>query len=483
MTDALPTRPHQALIADNTGQIALCLSGGGFRATFFHLGVVRLLSKSQLLRQVTSVFAVSGGSILAAHMARRWHDYTANDVNKLNDATTELVNFGLWDLRGRITRRYCLGQSRIKNLERYYREKITDNYRLDTPRCGVRFHILATSLNTGRLCSFTFGGKRSQIVRIAEEDYRQNEFIPADSFPLAKAVAASSAFPPLFPPVLLSKSGFPDLEDREFRKVGPDYLTDGGVFDNPGVSQIDKLLDVERKEKFNLIIVSDASGVFDSKERTRYNLLLSRSLRTTDILMYRLATVESKLLRGNSEAYVVVFPIRKVVEPIDIEEPVESSDDTPSAEVPSKPLVFHRFEPQAPTVQRLCRMVRTDLDEFDAKIFAGLMNHGYEVAVDTMVHRGQGLKREISDRWRLSYRRLPNISDLDLEDALRDARRRRIRFWNWKDPIWLWLFCAILGIVVALVLAARLFPDMWLEVEQAVRELLTEAAPPGATQH
>jgi hypothetical protein len=237
------------------------------------------------------------------------------------------------------------------------------------------------------------------------------------------------------------------------------------------------------KEKFNLIIVSDASGVFDSKERTRYNLLLSRSLRTTDILMYRLATVESKLLRGNSEAYVVVFPIRKVVEPIDIEEPVESSDDTPSAEVPSKPLVFHRFEPQAPTVQRLCRMVRTDLDEFDAKIFAGLMNHGYEVAVDTMVHRGQGLKREISDRWRLSYRRLPNISDLDLEDALRDARRRRIRFWNWKDPIWLWLFCAILGIVVALVLAARLFPDMWLEVEQAVRELLTEAAPPGATQH
>src|SRR5260370_6541283 len=47
-------------------QIALCLSGGGFGATLFHLGVMRGLQRAGLLEHVETIAAVSGGSILAA---------------------------------------------------------------------------------------------------------------------------------------------------------------------------------------------------------------------------------------------------------------------------------------------------------------------------------------------------------------------------------------------------------------------------------
>jgi hypothetical protein len=49
--------------------LALCLSGGGFRAALFHLGAVRRLNELGSLATLDSVSSVSGGSILAAHLA------------------------------------------------------------------------------------------------------------------------------------------------------------------------------------------------------------------------------------------------------------------------------------------------------------------------------------------------------------------------------------------------------------------------------
>ena len=50
-------------------KIGLALSGGGWRATLYHLGVVRFLRDSDLLAQVSHITSVSGGSVLAAHLA------------------------------------------------------------------------------------------------------------------------------------------------------------------------------------------------------------------------------------------------------------------------------------------------------------------------------------------------------------------------------------------------------------------------------
>jgi len=48
-------------------RFGLALSGGGFRASFFHLGALRRLAELDLLRHVTDISTVSGGSIVAAH--------------------------------------------------------------------------------------------------------------------------------------------------------------------------------------------------------------------------------------------------------------------------------------------------------------------------------------------------------------------------------------------------------------------------------
>lgn len=50
-----------------TGKLGLALSGGGFRASLFHLGVLAYLAERDALRQVEVLSCVSGGSIIGAH--------------------------------------------------------------------------------------------------------------------------------------------------------------------------------------------------------------------------------------------------------------------------------------------------------------------------------------------------------------------------------------------------------------------------------
>src|SRR4051812_40045401 len=49
------------------GKIGLGLSGGGFRASLFHIGVLARLAEMDALRSVEVLSCVSGGSIIGAH--------------------------------------------------------------------------------------------------------------------------------------------------------------------------------------------------------------------------------------------------------------------------------------------------------------------------------------------------------------------------------------------------------------------------------
>ena len=52
----------------------LALSGGGFRATLFHLGSLWRLNELGWLKRLAEVTSVSGGSITAACLGFRWKD-------------------------------------------------------------------------------------------------------------------------------------------------------------------------------------------------------------------------------------------------------------------------------------------------------------------------------------------------------------------------------------------------------------------------
>lgn len=52
--------------------VALCLSGGGYRAMLFHIGVLRRLDEAGLLGRLDRISSVSGGSITAGVLGLAW---------------------------------------------------------------------------------------------------------------------------------------------------------------------------------------------------------------------------------------------------------------------------------------------------------------------------------------------------------------------------------------------------------------------------
>jgi len=93
--------------------IGLALSGGGFRATLFHLGVTRALAEAGLLSRVSHITSVSGGSVLAAHLVLNWRKYCGTSeetkLQEFEEAAEALLKFIEFDVRNRILRRLPWG--------------------------------------------------------------------------------------------------------------------------------------------------------------------------------------------------------------------------------------------------------------------------------------------------------------------------------------------------------------------------------------
>src|SRR5436305_6842521 len=227
-----------------TNKIGLALSGGGFRATLYHLGLVRFLRGAIVLPQVTHITSVSGGSILAAHLVLNWDRYNGSP-KEFDAAAAELLSFVRLDVRNRITRRFpltiplrwprrLLGRSNRKltrtGLLEYHYEKYLygDTSLFELPE-QPQLHLLATNLSEGCLCSFNRNGllmvrrRRGNTVRL--------EPIHVGLATVAMAVTASSAFPGFFPPLELTGADV-GASAGEF---GRQAYTDGGVFDNLGI--------------------------------------------------------------------------------------------------------------------------------------------------------------------------------------------------------------------------------------------------------
>jgi len=233
--------------------IGLCLSGGGLRATFFHLGLLRFLYEANLLSRVRRICSVSAGSIIAAHLVTYWGEYNGSP-EQFDRAASELLSFGRLDLRGRVLRRWSLSfvfplirlmprrfWDRTALLQRYYSAYLFKGRTLSSlegaseAASAPELHILATSMTTGDLYSFTKDG-------LWAERGQGPQLIRSGLLPLGIAVAASSAFPPLFPPVQISQEML-DATDAEM-PYGPELLTDGGIFDNLGVRHFMSLISV-----------------------------------------------------------------------------------------------------------------------------------------------------------------------------------------------------------------------------------------------
>src|SRR5262245_45241666 len=225
-------------------KIGLALSGGGFRASLYHLGLIRFLRDAGILPNITQITSVSGGSIIAAHLALHWGRYTGS-TNEFEAAAAELLAFIRLDVRNRITRRFpltlplrwprrLLGRSNRKltrtGLLEYHYEKYLygDTSLFQLPE-SPQLHILATNLSEGCLCSFHRNGLL-MVRRQPGQTFRIDR-VHMGLATVPMAVTASSAFPGFFPPLELTGADV-GASGGEF---GRQAYTDGGVFDNLGV--------------------------------------------------------------------------------------------------------------------------------------------------------------------------------------------------------------------------------------------------------
>src|SRR6476659_9937067 len=90
-----------------THRIGLALSGGGFRASLYHLGLVRFLRDAGILSQVAHITSVSGGSIFSAHLVLNWDRYNGSD-EEFEKVAAEFLSFVRLNVRSRILRRFPL---------------------------------------------------------------------------------------------------------------------------------------------------------------------------------------------------------------------------------------------------------------------------------------------------------------------------------------------------------------------------------------
>src|SRR5262245_26406383 len=141
--------------------------------------------------------------------------------------------------------------------------------------------LLATSLTNGYLCRFT----QSHFWYVKGDGNPQE--VPCGATPVAAGVAASSAFPPVFPPLTVSAQYFGQPNNVMDK---PHRLTDGGVYDNLGLEAAfhrahHRLGDASAPAEGDLVFVSDAEGPFDIEPASEHTW---RNIRSTYILMWRL---------------------------------------------------------------------------------------------------------------------------------------------------------------------------------------------------
>lgn len=422
--------------------IILCLSGGGFRATLFHLGVIRALRKAtingeRMLASVSDVYAVSGGSILAAHFLANYCDYIGED-NKFDEVEKQIIAFADRDVRNRIFRRwpfyFYMRNPRGHLLQAEYDrflsgKKINQCYRSDINNIP-NFHFLSTSFTDGSLCSFS----RNHFERVNTKDNKTEKTV-ADGFPLAFAVAASSAFPPMFPPILLKPADLGTTGDDIFNSSIE--LSDGGVYDNYGIDKFFIEQTSVPKEQC-LLIVSNAGASFATRPEQTYGGMLSRNIRANDIMMRRVG--ESTLNKISKMEGVDLFNIQ-------IRDTIEDKN-------------ISNID------QKLFRLIRTDLNRFNTKLAKLLINHGERITYSSLSRMNGVVISQVKDDFSKPE------ETKDITKVLAKAAERRTfpnLIFDFRDAIFLGLWWGIGGVVICL-LWASISAGINYKIEQVKRD-------------
>ncbi|WP_028573875.1 patatin-like phospholipase family protein [Desulfonatronovibrio hydrogenovorans] len=376
-------------------RIGLALSGGGFRAAIFHLGVIRRLEELGIMPRVRVVSAVSGGSIISAYylceMERRLrfekpenrssrstrvrifeeiaHDFfQALDNNLRTRALIFTPFYYPWLFIKTLILKPFRAGARSELIQREYDRWFYKNNSLDqlpsaeqqnSPdktrknSAGPRLHINTTSLLTGERVAFS----REPISNLNEMSRVNTNILP-----LSRVVGASSGVPGLFPPTMISG----------------DVLVDGGVADNQGIESL-----IEDPEDCNLLLVSDASGQMEPVHTIKEGAL-KVMLRVNSIFQFQIRNKLLDILVGWKRLPDLRTTDKEPHEFAFIHLHLNLKDCHVTDRIPSEFI---------PGIAR----IRTDLDQFSPVERESLMYHGYTLIDAQMKKYCNTLLPELKD--------------------------------------------------------------------------------------
>ena len=417
-----------ALTSVIRGKMGLALSGGGFRASLYHIGVLAKLAELDLLRSVEYLSCVSGGSIIGAYYYLEVRNLLQSKLDN------EITRQDYIDIVRRIERDFLAG------VQRNIRTRVLSEWRTSlkmifvpdysrTARAGELYEselysrvedggnqsprwlnelivipkgedvgfrpkdnnwrrshkvpiliLNATALNTGHNWQFTatWMGEPPGTIDTIDANYRLRRMYYEDApdgnkkVRLGHAVAASACVPGIFEPVSLNHLYEHEIPKYERNGKGSEVnpivrLVDGGVHDNQGVAA---LLD----QGCSVFLVSDASGQMNALDFPS-NKTLGVPLRANNILQARVRDAQYRELCSRHRSGLLkgfMFIHLKKDLQIDLVDWIDSQDPAERKTVP--PLAPYGVQRE---IQRRVAAIRTDLDSFsDAEAYA-LMCSGY----------------------------------------------------------------------------------------------------------
>jgi len=311
------------------GKVGLALSGGGFRASFYHLGVLARLAELDVLRHVDVLSCVSGGSIVGAcywlALRERMLQPAPLDRQSYIDIVRGLITrFSAavgGDLRGAVqpgklalVRKFIFQGAKGALDPEATADALEENfYRPFMPGKGplymhelpfepwdhnpkvvndqpfhparhnwLRAHkvpslvINATTVNTGHGWQFTptWMGESPWAVHEAADVVPRLQWARYGDrwrMRLGRAVAASACVPGVFEPLKL---------EAPYETPVDVHLVDGGVYDNQGTVAL-------LASNCNVLLVSDAAGQLMLDPAPQAKGLMSYASRAMDTLMER----------------------------------------------------------------------------------------------------------------------------------------------------------------------------------------------------
>jgi len=298
---------------EKKSRIGLALSGGGYRAATYHIGTFKTLKKLGVLDKINVISTNSGGSIAGACYSLNHKNFEQFENILISGVQKSIIgrvlksprffipallllaviafsiyllftNFAWLNIIVLPSLIFILGYGQFQILpisriiEGIYDDVFFKNSSLNDLSDTFDTIINSTNLETGRI--FYFSSWKMGDTKYEYRGELESILFKSKTFPVSRAVMASSCVPFAFTPVKIAKEFY--KTSAHFNEVKP-RLVDGGVYDNQGIH---KLTFHSSASYCKNVIISDAGTELPFKNT--YRNMIPLLIRTSEVFMARI---------------------------------------------------------------------------------------------------------------------------------------------------------------------------------------------------